>query len=148
MKISREILTKAGVCPKLQLGTKGAKGVQSTGPHRVRMVEDKIVVKLDADGQKTHYVRYIVEENGKQYQYDTRMKVKEGTDVSYLVQALADVDEGEEITLEMKKSGIKNYVEVTRHKTGERQAVADEETADEDEQAGGDLADELATIHA
>ena len=41
-------------------------------------------------------------------------KAKVGNDPHYLVQALSEVEPGEEVVLEMKKAGVKNYIEVTR----------------------------------
>src|SRR5690349_10493834 len=114
MQISREILSKAGLYPKLRLGTKNGRGVTPTGPHRVKMIEDKIIKKLNADGAEEHFVRYIVEEDGQRKQYDCHMKAKVGNDPHYLVQALAEVEPGEELILEMKKAGVKSYIEVTR----------------------------------
>src|ERR1043165_4906150 len=109
MKTSREILLKAGLYPKLRLGIKGPRGVTATGPHKVVLVEDKIIQKLDPEGKPTHYVRYIFEEKGERKQYDARLKAKDGNDPHYLVQAFADIEEGEEVILEMKKAGVKNY---------------------------------------
>jgi hypothetical protein len=84
------------------------------------MIEDKIVKKaIREEGDDGYYMRYILEENGEQKQYDTRLKEKGGTDPSYFVQAMAGVEPGEIITLEMKKVGIKNYVEILRPSTGE-----------------------------
>jgi hypothetical protein len=40
--------------------------------------------------------------------------------------ALADVHEGEELILEMKKAGVKSYIEVTRLSTGEKETVEDD----------------------
>src|SRR4051812_18787230 len=127
MKTSREILLKSGLFPKLKLGERKGGRVVPTGPHRVKILEDKIIKKLNADGVEEFFVRYIFEENGEKKQYDAHMKAKGGTDPHYLVQALADVKEGEELILEMKKAGVKSYIEVTRVQTGERERVdADE----------------------
>jgi hypothetical protein len=134
MKTSREILMKSGLLPKLQLGIKTAKGVKSTGKHTVKVIEDKIVRKpIREEGDDGYYVRFIVEENGEQKQYDTRMKEKGGNDPSYFVQAMAAVEPGEVITLEMKKVGIKNYVEILRPSTGEVQSadMGDDEQGEE-----------------
>ena len=129
MEISRSILLKAGLLPKLQLGIKkSGGGVTSTGIHKVKVLEDKIVrVPIREEGDDGYAVRYIVDEDGVKKQYDTRMKQKGGTDPSYFVQAMANVEVGEEITLEMKKQGIKNYIEIIRLSVGEV------EHADEDE---------------
>lgn len=119
--------------PKLQLGIKDDKGVKPTGPHKVKLLEDKIIKKLNTEGVEDHYVRYILEEGGEKLQYDTRMRTRGGSDVSYLVQALAAIPEGEEVVLEMKKAGVKNYIAVTRVSTGETvQAVDDEDEGKED----------------
>ncbi len=139
MKFSKEVLTKAGMYPKLQLGIKGDRGVRATGPHTVKLLEDKIIKKLNVDGVEDHYIRYVVEENGEKLQYDARMKAKVGNDVNYLVQALAGIPEGEEVILEMKKAGVKNYIAVTRVSTGETvKAVEDEddETPEEESEEG------------
>jgi hypothetical protein len=133
MKISREILTKSGLLPKLQLGIKTGNGVKSTGKHTVKVIEDKIVRKtIREEGDDGYYVRFILEEDGMQKQYDTRMKEKGGVDPSYFVQAMAAVEPGEIITLEMKKIGVKNYVEILRPSTGE----VDRADMDDDEQEG------------
>lgn len=120
MKTSRDILLKAGLLPKLQLGIKTPKGVQSTGKHTVKVLDDKIIRKtIREEGDDGYFVRYTFEENGEKKQYDTRMKQKGGTDPSYFVQSMADIEIGEEISLEMKKSGVKNYVEILRVSNGQ-----------------------------
>ncbi len=145
MKTSKEIVLKSGLLPKLQLGVKQGKFVKSTGLHKVKVLEDKIVRKPPMEeGDDGYYVRYIFEENGEKKQYDTRMKQKGGVDPSYFVQAMANVEPGEELTLEMKKAGVKNYVEIVRLSVGEVQTAEDDENGDDD---SGDLADDLATIH-
>lgn len=134
MKISKDIVLKSGLLPKLQLGVKTGKGVQSTGPHKVKMLEDKIVMKpIREEGDDGYYIRYIVEESGEKKQYDTRMKQKGGNDPSYFVQAMASVEVGEEITLEMKKAGIKNYIEIVRPLLGEVSSADIEEEDHEEE---------------
>ncbi len=136
MKTSKEIVLKSGLLPRLQLGIKTAKGVQSTGLHTVKVLEDKIVRKpIREEGDDGFYIRYIVEENGEKKQYDTRMKEKGGVDPSYFVQAMANVEAGETITLEMKKAGLKNYVEIIRLSVGEVQTA----NADEGEEGGEDV---------
>lgn len=119
---------KAGLLPKLRLGIKGARGVTPTGPHKVKILEDKIIKKLNVDGKEEHFVRFIFEEAGEKKQYDCHMVAKVGNDPHYLVQALAEVEAGEELILEMKKAGVKNYIEVTRLSTNQVERVdADDE---------------------
>lgn len=113
MKNSKLLMVQAGVLPKLKLGVKQAKGgVKSTGSHKVKILEDKIVKGLDAQtGKEIDYVEYILEENGEKKFYRTKVKNKEGK-LNYLVQHLSEVKEGEEVFMEMKKQGMKNYIEV------------------------------------
>jgi hypothetical protein len=113
MKISKELLIKAGIIPKLRLGTKQPKGgVKPNGSHRVKIIEDKIIRKPDpVSGKDIEWVRYTVEEQGEKKIYDTKLKDKNGS-LSYLVQRFAEIKEGEEVILEMKKQGMKNYIDV------------------------------------
>src|SRR3981081_4133636 len=120
MTISRDIVRKAGILPKLQLGIKTGAGVKSTGKHTVKFISDKIIQKPPREeGDDGYCVRYVFEENGEKKQDDTRMKQKGGGDPSYFVQAMAEVEPGEELVLEMKKAGIKNYVEIIRVAVGQ-----------------------------
>lgn len=129
--ISKQLLAKAGLLPKLRLGLKLPKGgVKPTGPHRVKVLEDKIHKKPDQTGKEIEYVRYIVEEEGEKKYYDTKLRDKNGG-LSYLVQRFAEIPEGEEVILEMKKQGVKNYIEVTPTSHSASVEVEDEEEIDE-----------------
>lgn len=128
MKVSKELMEKAGIKPKLKLGVKTERGVQSTGPHKVKMVSDKIVQGLDREtGKVIEYVKYVVEEDGTEKEYRTRLKHKETGELQYLVQNLAQIEEGQEVIMEMKKAGVKNYIEV-RHPDGS--VITDDEQDD------------------
>ncbi|OJY74670.1 MAG: hypothetical protein BGP12_06870 [Rhodospirillales bacterium 70-18] len=116
-------MNKAGLLPKLRLGIKNGGRVTPTGPHKVKIVEDKLVKKLNTEGVEEFFVRYVFEENGQRMQYDCHMKAKVGNDPHYLVQALAEVEPGEELILEMKKAGVKSYIEVTRVALGQKETV-------------------------
>lgn len=133
MKNSKELLIKAGILPKLRLGLKQAKGgVKPTGSHRVKILEDKIIKKPDNTGKEIEYVRYFVEENGEKKVYDTKLRDKNGG-LSYLVQRLAEVPEGEELILEMKKQGVKNYIEVLPVNQSSNVEMEDDEEVENDE---------------
>ncbi len=136
MQTSKEIVLKSGLLPKLQLGIKTGGGVKPTGKHIVKVIDDKIIRKPPREeGDDGYYVRYTFEENGERKQYDTRMRQKGGGDPSYFVQAMASVEPGEVITLEMKKAGVKNYIEIVRTSVGQvEQADSDE---DDDDVVGG-----------
>lgn len=115
MKNSTEIIKKAGIIPDLQLAVKrDAGGVDSTGPHTVKMLEDKIIKDTDHEtGLEIFVVRYILEEKGTKKKYEVAMKDRNG-EIHYLVQRLAEIQEGEEIILECKRKGIKNYIDIKR----------------------------------
>lgn len=130
-KFSKELLAKAGILPKLRLGLKLPKGgVKPTGAHKVKILEDKIIKKPDQTGKEIEYVRYIVEENGEQKVYDTKLRDKNGG-LSYLVQRFAEIAEGGEVVLEMKKQGAKNYIEVTPAEHSASVEVEEEEETDD-----------------
>ncbi len=115
----------------MQLGIKTEKGVKSTGKHTVKIIEDKIVQKPAIEaGDDGYRMRYIVEENGEKKQYDTRLNKKGEKEPSYFVQAMAVIEPGEVITLEMKKAGIKNYIEIIRLSGGEVVKATDEDDED------------------
>lgn len=113
MKTSLEILKKANIIPKLRLAIKEeGKAPLPTGPHRVILIEDKAINGKDQNGNVIPMVRYIFEENGEKKRYDVSMKTVDG-EIHYLVQRFAEVKEGQELILEMKKRGPKNYVSVS-----------------------------------
>lgn len=113
MKTSEILLKNSGIIPKLRLGVKTPKGVKGNGVHKVKMLEDKVIKVIDRQtGKEIEMVEYIVEEGGSKKVYRAKLKNKEGG-LSYLVERLAEVKEGEEVYLEMKKAGIKNYIQVT-----------------------------------
>lgn len=133
MRTSKALLAKAGILPQLKLGIKLDKGgVKPTGPHRVKVLADKVIRKADINsGQQIEWVRYLLEENGEKKTYDTKQNDKDGN-LSYLVQRFAEVKEGDEVILEMKKRGVKNYIQIipVEHNGGQL-VEADEEYNDE-----------------
>lgn len=132
MKNSLALLKEANIQPKLRLGNKKAgSGVEVTGPHRVKMIADKLVKGNDPKtGKEVDYVRYLLEENGETKTYQTK-KLNDKGELSYLVQRLAEIKEGEEIILEMKKQGVKNYVEVSPIGKSEQVEIEDDEHEEE-----------------
>ena len=136
MKTSKELMKRAGLVPKLRLAVKTqGKGTQGTGPHTVRLIEDKIVKAIDYDTNKpVEKVRYFVEENGEKKQYDTRLKSKDTGELSYFVQRMSEIPEGEEVTLEFKRAGVRGYIEITwdgyTERVDERVDTEDEEIID------------------
>lgn len=119
MKTSQEILKASGLVPKLRLGSKTGKGVKSTGKYHVRLISDKEVVGRDTQtGKEVPMVRYLLDllmPDGKTWEkriYQTRKFNKDTGEVHYLVQRFAELLENSHVILEMKKVGVKNYIEV------------------------------------
>jgi len=133
MKTSKALMKEANIQPKLKLGKKKAGGgTVSTGAHRVKMIADKVVPGTDPKtGKEIDYVRYLVEENGETKTYQTK-KLNEKGELSYLVQELSSISEGQEVILEMKKQGIKNYIDVSPVVGGGSVEMEDDEDETED----------------
>jgi len=130
-KTSKEILDKAGILPRLILGEKlEGGGVQSTGPHKVTFVSDRGVEGKDFhSGKMRPEVLYIFEEDGQEKEYRVPVKT-ESDDVHYFVKKMAEIYEGTELTLEMRKKGTRNYISVVVEGKGE---VRDDEEVHFDE---------------
>ena len=127
MNISQELLKKANIIPRLRLGSKTDKGVQGTGPHKVKFITDKEAKGTDPPtGKERDEVAYLVEENGQKKSYRVPKFGKNG-EIHYLVIRLAEIKEGEEVILEMKRKGIKNYVEVSPVNNTSRVEIEDDD---------------------
>lgn len=115
MKVSSQIVKDAGIKPKLKLFTKKeGQAAKSTGMHKVTIKADRQVKMKDhKSGKMVDGVRYLVVENGEEKTYDTRLKSETG-EISYFVQRMAEISEGEEIILEGKQRGVRNYVHITK----------------------------------
>lgn len=136
--VSKQAMKQANLLPKLQLGTQiigndgKPKGVQVTGKHHVKLIEEKAINGKEFEtGTPIPMMRYIFEENGEQKQYDARMKDKKTGELHYFVQRMAEINEGDELILEMVKRGMKNVILVT--KVGESTEIdADDEELPDD----------------
>ena len=113
MENCKGILKKANIVPDLKLFTKlEGGGTQTTGPHKVKLLGDKIVKGLEyLTGKEIYLIRLLLEENGEQKKYDFPMKDKKG-DVHYMVQRLAEFGEGSEIILEGMSQGGRSFTNV------------------------------------
>lgn len=115
MRFSEEILKKANIVPLLRLAVKKENGeVVGTGPHRVRLLEDKVIKRKNPEtGETEHFVVYFVEENGEKFKYSVPLKGKDGQ-IHYLIQRLGYLPEGTEVILEYKKrkDGEKGFIDV------------------------------------
>lgn len=142
MRNSKELLKKANIVPRLKLATKKAGGgVQGTGPHRVKLVEDKIVKGKDFEGNVIDKMRFLVDENGETKMYECPIKDKETGQLHYLVQRMSEFAEGDEVIMEYKRAGMKGHIEVLSVSGGEsydeeesQASSPDEEVIDMDEE--------------
>lgn len=129
MENSKKLMEQAGIIPKLQLGVQRPKGgVLSTGPHRVKIISDRIINETNFEtGKEEPTIVYTVEENGVTKEYHRKVKNKKG-ELDYLVQRLADLQPGSEVMLEMARRGARNHIVVIPLDN------ADEAEEDDDEQ--------------
>lgn len=117
MKAAEKLLEKAKASGKvkerdeyLRLAPKNEQGVPTpNGPHKLKLVGDKIGTNNLGEQQ----LHVTVLEGKTQKLWTIPLKDKEGN-LHYLVQTLAQYNEGDEIVVEMKKNGAKNYVEVKK----------------------------------
>lgn len=109
-----KVLEQAKLYPKLKLGEKlPGGGIKGLGAKTVEVVSDKIIKKIDPkDGKEKFYMRYNLKLDGELRRYETRLQDDNG-EPTYFVQRMGEFKPGDVITLEMKKAGIKNYVEIT-----------------------------------
>lgn len=131
MKHSQELMLKANIIPRLKLAAKDEKGaVRGTGPHKVKILEDKLQKGKDPQtGEVRDITRFIFEEDGVKKQYDVPIKDKAG-ELHYLIQRLSEVPEGAEITLEYKRKGLKGYIHVTTD--SESEIIAEDDAENEE----------------
>jgi hypothetical protein len=133
--LSKKLMSDMGIRPRLRLGKKTAKGVIPTGPHKVIFKADKEATgkeyKLDDGTTKKEYVKYLFIENGEEKTYQTKKFSKDGS-LSYFVQHFADIEPGDEVILEMRKSGVINYVDISIVGSG-KEVKVEEDDMDDDE---------------
>lgn len=118
--------------PKLKLGEKlPGGGVKPTGPHKVKITGEPTTVPIIKDGKSIKAFKFVVEENGQLYKWIVPLTNKEG-EGHYLIERLQDVEVGDEIILEMKKTGARNYIDISRpgavHEDDEVEYPDEEET--------------------
>lgn len=118
MDVAKKLFDKAAAegktrKPYLQLGEKlEGGGVRSTGKHIVKLVSGKLGKGTDPiNNQSRDEFQMVVEENKMEKQWNVPVKDKEGN-LHYLIAKLAEIPEGSLIALEMKKRGMKNYIDL------------------------------------
>lgn len=113
--------------------------MDSTGSHKVKFLEDSVVLGKDQQGNPRKEIRYIVEEDGVKYRWQVPILNKE-QQPHYLIEQLMEIKVGEEVILEMKRRGARNYILVIR---GGGAPEQEEETAEEDEGGEGETLEQL-----
>lgn len=130
MEKVKEVMDALGVLPKLHLGNKTPKGAVSTGPHTVKFLgEPEGVAGKDFNGRPAKYLRFEVEEGGVRMHWRVNVLNKEGQP-NYLLERLLAIKPGDERVLEMRKTGMKNYIDI--REVGAESNVPDEDEGEED----------------
>jgi hypothetical protein len=129
--LSKSLMASMGIRQKLKLYRKLPKGgTVATGKHIVRFKADKEITgkeyKLDDGTMKKDYVRYLFEENGEEKIYNAKKFGKDGS-LHYFIQHFADIEMGDEVILEGKKSGMINYIDISKVSTGKEVEVSEDE---------------------
>ena len=114
MQKVRDIAEAIKLYPRIQLGKKMlGGGVMSTGPHKVKFVEEPMVILgKDHEGNPRKEFKFILEESLTRYRWHVPILNKEGQP-NYLVERLMEVEVGDVRILEMKKRGRNNYIDIT-----------------------------------
>lgn len=119
--------------PKLRLGEKlPGSGVKPTGPHKIKFTAEPATTTIMKGGTPTKVFKCIVEENGQLYKWYVPVMNKDNTEGHYLIERLAEIPLGEEFTVEMKKQGARNFIEVRRAGEPERPNIDDEQEVEEE----------------
>jgi len=144
MENFKQAMTTLKMYPKLKLGEKVVGGgVKSTGPHTIKITAEPTTTTIAKQGVPTKVFKCIVEERGQLYKWYVPVMNKDNTEGHYLIERLADIPVGEEFTVEMKKQGARNFIEVLRAGESAKPAVEDDEHELEEEETT-DFSDEAA----
>lgn len=127
MENTKLVAEKMKIVPRLKLGNKKiGGGVESTGAHLVKFISDSVVKGKDPMTKKEREeMKYIVEKNGVQYQWRVPLLNKQN-EPHYLIERLMTIKEGEEVVLEMKKSGMNNFIDVRPVNQADEEMVHEE----------------------
>ena len=119
MEIFKKVLAQSGYVPTIKIFVqKEGGGVISTGPHKVKVVKagkGAVNIKNPTTGKDELHVWLYLDEDGQQLRYPIPLQNKDGS-LHYLVERMADIEEGETIVMEGKKSqsGMTNYIEIRK----------------------------------
>lgn len=117
--------------PYLALGNKDEEtgAVVATGPHIIKLVSDSLGKGTDPfTGKERDELHVVVLEGGVEKMWNIPVKNKDGN-LHYLVQRLAEFKPGDELVVEMKRKGMKNYIEVKWATTSMKAVAEKKQTA-------------------
>ncbi|MCL4405208.1 MAG: hypothetical protein M1361_01140 [Patescibacteria group bacterium] len=118
--------------PKLRLGTqqpakskdgKIYNAIVPNGPHRLKFLDEPVVIIANINGKPGKVLKFTVEENGQKFRWIVKILNAEGQP-NYLLEHLEPVMVGEERIVEMKNKGARKFIEI--RKVGEESASEDE----------------------
>lgn len=137
METVKQVMDSLGVLPRLHLGIKSPKGVTPTGPHTVTFLsEPEGITAKDHNGKPGKYLRFEVEENGLRLHWRVAVLNREGQ-ANYLLERLVALKPGDVRVLEMRKAGMKNYIDI--REIGAEASVPEEDEGEIDEEPGEDI---------
>lgn len=110
---------KMGIVPRLQLAVQKTDekgkvlGVESTGPHRLKILADAELTEGSdpMTGRKRQEFHLPVEERGTKKLWVLPLYDRDGKE-NYKIAKLMDLNIGDEIIVEVRKRGAKNYTSI------------------------------------
>jgi len=113
MESCKQIIDQANIVQDLHLvRKKESGGTEGTGPHKVKLISDKVGKGRDYKTKKEIFVvNLLVEEDGQQKKYTFPVK-NEAEEVHYLVKKFAEFKPGDEVVMEYKRDGMTGYIDV------------------------------------
>lgn len=100
--------------PKLELFIKKDKDSppKPTGPHKVKILGEKLIRKKDYYGKEREAVKLNLEENDEKKYYSFFIMNKDSNKMHYLIERLKDYEKNDEFIMEGKTSSDRSYIEI------------------------------------
>lgn len=112
---SKILMKRANRLPKLKLAPKNERGVATpNGKHEVLFVADQVItLKHPKRNRPEPFVRYIFQDAGQNKTYDRPVKDDNGQ-LHYFIEQMSEVEEGETVILEARRTGANLYISVEK----------------------------------
>ena len=102
------------------------KGTKSTGPKKVKFLEDKVVMGKDfSTGTEREEMEYIFEENGERKKYRKPIHGEDGN-LHYFIEGMKDFNYGDELILEYIKKGKTGFIDIREIDGQEEESISEE----------------------